>query len=604
MYNLCVVQESAGDVQKRSRYTLVATILASAMTFIDGTVVNVAMPALQRDLGATITDVQWVIEAYALFLGALILVGGSLGDQLGRRRVFLAGVIWFTAASVLCGFAPTSLVLVIGRALQGIGAAFLIPGSLAIISATFSGAERGRAIGTWSGFSAITTAIGPVAGGWLVDHVSWRAVFFLNVPLSAIVVVLSFAYVADSRDTTRSSSTDWTGATLAIAALAGIVLGLLEWPPLGATHPVVIASLICGVMAFVAMILVERRKKDAMVPLDLFSSRAFSLANLLTLFLYAALAEMLFLVPLDLIQVRGYDATTVGAVLLPFPLIIFLLSRWSGGLVARVGSRVPLTAGPIVAAIGLALFALSPHDGSLMRSTLPAVAVLGLGMAITVAPLTTTVMDAADVAHSGAASGVNNAVARIAGLIAIAGFGIFVAHSFETRVLPRIHELGLPAEANAAVVRELPKMAGIDVGSLQSVPANAHDALRNALDTSFASAFRLAMFGTAALAVIAALIGANIGELRGQPRGATAERRGQPNRADSRNALTAELRELRTAHVRFSALFVVRVSRLSAQFGCPRCSAVCAVRLLCRAEARILPFWCVCSCLVHSACTR
>jgi EmrB/QacA subfamily drug resistance transporter len=514
MYNLCVVQETAVDRQRKSRYTLVATILASAMTFIDGTVVNVAMPALQRDLNATITDVQWVIEAYALFLGALILVGGSLGDQLGRRRVFLGGVVAFTVASVLCGLAPTSLVLIVGRALQGIGAAFLIPGSLAIISATFSGAQRGRAIGTWSGFSAITTAIGPVAGGWLVDHVSWRAVFFMNVPLAAIVIALSLGFVEDSRDTSRSDSTDWLGAALAVAALSGIVLGLLEWPPLGATHPLVIGSLVLGIASFVALILVERRVQNAMLPLGLFASRGFTLANVLTLFLYAALAEMLFLVPLDLIQVRGYAATVAGAALLPFPIIIFMLSRWSGGLVARIGSRVPLTIGPVIAAVGLALFALAPRDGSLARSTLPGVAILGLGMAITVAPLTTTVMDSADIAHSGAASGVNNAVARIAGLIAIAGFGIFVAKTFETRMHDRLEQLALPADAHAAVVREFPKMAGVDVNTIQSVPDARRRDVRDALDASFAAAFRLAMFGTAVLALIAAGVGANTSAVR------------------------------------------------------------------------------------------
>jgi EmrB/QacA subfamily drug resistance transporter len=510
MYNLCVVQESAAVTRRKSRYTLVATILASAMTFIDGTVVNVAMPALQRALGATITDVQWVIESYALFLSALILVGGSLGDQLGRRRVFLAGVVWFTVASVVCGFAPTPVVLVIGRALQGIGAAFLIPGSLAIISATFTGAERGRAIGTWSGFSAITTAAGPVAGGWLVDHVSWRAVFFINVPLSAIVVLLSLAFVEESRDTSRGSTTDWLGAALAIAALSGIVLGLLEWPPLGPTHPLVIGALIVGVASFVALIVVERRVDGPMLPLELFASRGFTLANLLTLFLYAALTEMFFLVPLDLIQVRGYDATAAGIALLPFPIILFALSRWSGGLVARVGSRVPLTIGPIVAAAGFALFAIAPRDGSLTTSVLPGIAVLGLGMAITVAPLTTTVMDSADVAHSGAASGVNNAVARIAGLIAIAIFGILVASTFETQMLGRLERLTLPADAHTALVNELPKMAGVDVRSIPSIPANRQGDIRDALALSFAAAFRLAMLGSAMLALVAAGIGASM----------------------------------------------------------------------------------------------
>ena len=294
------------------RFTLIATVLASSMTFIDGTVVNVALPALQRSLDATITDVQWVVEAYALFLGALILVGGSLGDQLGRKRVFLFGVLSFTAASVVCGFAPTSLILIIGRALQGIGAAFLVPGSLAIISATFDGAERGRAIGTWSGFSAITMAIGPVLGGWLIEHVSWRAVFFINVPLAGVVVFLSLRYIEESRDPSRSEAIDWAGAALAVTGLSGLVLGLLEWPPLGATHPVVIGALTVGVVALVLLVIVELRVSNPMIPHGIFKSRAFTLANVLTLFLYAALAETFFLVPMNLIQVRRSTATVAG----------------------------------------------------------------------------------------------------------------------------------------------------------------------------------------------------------------------------------------------------------------------------------------------------
>ena len=231
----------------KRRWTLIATIVASAMTFIDMTVVNVALPALQKELGATITDVQWVVEAYALFLGALILVGGSLGDQFGRKRIFLTGVFWFTAASVWCGLATSPRILIIGRALQGIGAALLVPGSLAIISATFDGAERGRAIGTWSGFSAITTAIGPVIGGWLIDHVSWRSAFFINVPLAVVVIFLSLRYMDETRDPSRIGRVDWIGGLLAVAGLGGVVLGLLEWPPLGPGHPLVVGSLIIGI---------------------------------------------------------------------------------------------------------------------------------------------------------------------------------------------------------------------------------------------------------------------------------------------------------------------------------------------------------------------
>ncbi len=344
------------------RWTLVATILASSMTFIDGTVVNVALPALQADLHATITDVQWVIEAYALFLGALILVGGSLGDQFGRKRVFLSG------ADPLHRWRPwpaasrrRRAMLIAGRALQGIGAAFLVPGSLAIISATFDEAERGRAIGTWSGFSAITTAIGPVSGGWLIEHVSWRAVFFLNVPLALLVLALSLRFIDESRDPSRSAAVDWAGAALAVLGLGGIVFGLLEWPPLGPGHPLVLGALAVGAASLVLLGVVERRAASPMLPLELFRSRTFTLANMLTLLLYAALSVVMFLMPMNLIQVQHYSATAAGAALLPFPLIMFALSRWSGGLVARVGSRLPLTIGPAIAGLGLALFARPGH---------------------------------------------------------------------------------------------------------------------------------------------------------------------------------------------------------------------------------------------------
>src|SRR3954465_9272287 len=276
------------------------------MTFIDATVVNVALPALQADLRATLTEIQWVIEAYALFLGALLLVGGAMGDQFGRKRLFLAGTVLFTIASILCGVAGSARMLIASRALQGIGAAFLVPGSLAIISATFDDAGRGRAIGTWSGFSAMTTAIGPVSGGWLVEHASWRAVFFLNAPLAIVVLALSFRFMEESRDPSRTGPIDWSGAALAVFGLGGVVFGLLEWPPLGAGHPLVLTALGIGTLSLILFGSVERRASNPMLPLGLFQTRAFTLANVLTLLLYAALSVILFLVPLNLIQVQGY----------------------------------------------------------------------------------------------------------------------------------------------------------------------------------------------------------------------------------------------------------------------------------------------------------
>jgi EmrB/QacA subfamily drug resistance transporter len=481
------------------------------MTFIDATVVNVALPALQADLHATITDVQWVIEAYALFLGALILVGGSMGDQFGRKRVFLFGLTFFTLASVLCGLATSPWTLIIGRALQGIGAAFLIPGSLAIISATFDASDRGRAIGTWSGFSAITTAIGPVSGGWLVEHVSWRAVFFLNVPLAVVVLVVSIRFMTESRDPSRATQIDWSGAALAVLGLGSVVFGLLEWPRLGATHPFVLGALATGVLSLVLLFIVERLARNPMVPLILFGSRTFTLANVLTLLLYAALSVSLFLVPLNLIQVQHYTATAAGAALLPFPVIMFILSRWSGGLVARTGSRLPLTVGPAVAALGLALYARPGIGGSYWTTFFPAVTVLGFGLAITVAPLTTTVMSAVDPRHAGVASGVNNAVARVAGLLAIALFGVVLTRTFEARVRPALDRLALSSPVREEIERELPKMAGAD---LASIPAAERLVVLAIIDEGFVFAFHLVMIGTAGLALAAAAFGNAIQDFR------------------------------------------------------------------------------------------
>jgi len=492
------------------RWTLVATIVGSSMTFVDATVVNVALPAMQTDLHATITDVQWVIEAYALFLGALILVGGSFGDQFGRKRVFLSGVVSFTAASVLCGMATSPGALIAGRALQGIGAAFLVPGSLAIISATFNDADRGRAIGVWSGFSSITAAIGPVLGGWLIEHVSWRAAFFLNVPLAALVLALSLRFIDESRDPSRNAPVDWIGAGLAILGLGGVVFGLLEWPPLGARHPLVLGPLVAGAVSLAFFLMVEMRTPNPMMPPGLFRSRTFALANILTLLLYAAIAVVLFLVPLNLIQVQRYTTTQAGASLLPLPLIIFALSRWSGGLVASTGARIPLAIGPAVAAVGVALLARPSAGGPYWTTFFPGIAVLGLGMAVTVAPLTTTAMGAVDPRHSGVASGINNAVSRVAGLLAIAVFGVVLTGVFVARVMPALDAAGLSAPARLAVERELPKMAGADLDAAAPLEPNEREAARRAIDLSFVSAFRVVMLGAAALALLAAVSGAAI----------------------------------------------------------------------------------------------
>jgi EmrB/QacA subfamily drug resistance transporter len=496
-------------VPSRRQWTLAATIIGSSLTFVDGTAVNVALPALQAAFQATLTDVQWVIEAYALFLGALVLVGGSIGDQFGRKRVFVFGVALFTLASIGCGMSPSVEVLIAARAIQGVGAALLVPGSLAIISAAFDDAERGRAIGLWSSFSAMTAALGPIVGGWLIEHVSWRAVFFINVPLAAMVLVLSARFMDESRDPMRVGHVDWWGGALAVLGLGGLVFGLLEWPREAAVRALACSAIGVGAICLGLLLAVERRVRNPMLPLGLFASSTFTLTNILTLLLYGALGIILFIIPLNLIQVQHYTATMTGAALLPFPVIMFLLSRWSGGLVSKVGSRLPLMVGPAIGAVGLALFAWPGIGGSYWTTFFPATAILGLGMAVTVAPLTTTVMGAVAREHAGVASGINNAVARVAGLLAVAVLGLALVSAFDARAAHRLDGLKLTRDVRAGVDRELAKMADADVRTAVVNPTQQHE-VETAIAESFVDAFRLVSLAAAALAVAAACVAAGI----------------------------------------------------------------------------------------------
>jgi EmrB/QacA subfamily drug resistance transporter len=468
------------------------------MAFIDSTVVNVALPSLQASLHATIVDVQWVVESYGLLLAALILAGGSLGDLFGRRLVFLVGVGIFAAASIACGLSLSIQQLVIARCVQGVGAAFLVPGSLSIISACFGEQNRGPAIGTWSGFTAITTAVGPVLGGWLIEHASWRWAFFINVPLAATVIAISLRHIPESRNAS-AGRVDWLGALLATAGLGGVVCGFIESTILGWGHPLVFGSLIAGLACLIVFALVEAKLSSPMVPLALFNSSSFSGANLLTLFLYAAVGIFFFLFPLNLIQVQGYSTTETGAAALPLILLMFFLSRWSGGLVTRYGPKAPLVTGPLVAAIGFVLFAVPSVGASYWKSFFPAFVVLGLGVAISVAPLTTVVMSSADQNRAGAASGINNAVARLASVLAIAILGIVMVRVFGWGLERNLKGRVLPPGILQYMQSNAIKLAGLDLPA--GLDADTIVTIRASISHAFVLGFRIEMLICAGLSV-------------------------------------------------------------------------------------------------------
>lgn len=484
-------------------WILAATILASSMAFIDSTAINVALPALQASFHANVVDVQWVVEAYGLFLGALILVGGSLGDLFGRRLIFMGGVTIFTLASVVCGIAPAVHLLIIARSIQGVGAALLVPGSLAIISTAFDEKSRGRAIGTWSGFTAITTAIGPVLGGWLVEHASWRWVFFMNAPLAAAVIAISLCRVPEARSA-AAHRVDWLGTVLATLGLGGLVYGCIESTNLGWKDPLVLGSLIGGLACLTGFVAVETRISSPMVPLILFRSRDFSGANLLTLFLYSALGIFFFFFPLNLIQVQQYSATAAGAAMLPLILTMFLLSRWSGGLVARYGARSPLTVGPLIVAGGFVLFAVPSFAHNYWGVFFPPIMVLAFGMALTVAPLTTDVMDSVGQDRVGAASGINNAVARVAGVLAIAVLGVLMVWAFRLHFDRALQHLSLPSATLADLHAHENRLAGLQAPA--GLDPGTKIALANITRQSFIFGFRVITLLCAILALASAAI--------------------------------------------------------------------------------------------------
>jgi EmrB/QacA subfamily drug resistance transporter len=413
------------------RWVLAISVLGSGMAFLDGTVVNVALPDIGRDLNASTASLQWVLNGYLLTLASLILLGGSLGDRYGRRRIFVIGIGVFTVASALCAAAPNASMLVAARLLQGIGGALLTPGSLAMIEATFKPADRAPAIGAWSGLGGVATAIGPLLGGWLVQAVSWRAVFLINLPLGAFVAIAATRHVPETRDPTATGPLDRRGVVLAAAGLAGTTYALIEAPSGGTGIVSVVAIL--GVVALIGFVVAERRSPSPMLPLDIFRSQQFSAANLVTFVVYAALGGVFFLLVSFLQISMGYSPIAAGSATLPVTAIMLIFSARSGALAQRIGPRIPLTVGPLIIALGLVLMAQVAPGDTYIGSVLPAVLVFAIGLTLVVAPVTATVLAAAPASHAGIASGVNNAVARVGGLLAVAALPLIAGltgHSF------------------------------------------------------------------------------------------------------------------------------------------------------------------------------
>lgn len=425
---VCVTDAGIRLGTAQGRWVLVATILGSSITFLDATVVNVALPTLGAELDAPLSGLQWTVNAYTLSLAALILVGGSLGDRLGRRRIFLIGIVWFAVASLLCGLAQDIWQLIAARALQGIGGALLTPGSLALIQASFVPGDRAKAIGTWSGLAGVSTLVGPLLGGWLIDQASWRWIFLINVPLAAVAYVVAHRHVPESRDEQSAGHFDWTGAVLAVAALGAGTYALI-YAAEDLLRVDVLLSAVAAVVASIAFIVSQRREANPMVPLGIFSSRQFSAANGMTFLVYGALSAVFFILVLQLQVVSGFTATAAGLSMLPVTILMMLFSSRAGQLAASIGPRILMGVGPIICAVGALLFLRVGPDSNYVTDVLPGAVVFGIGLTALVAPLTATVLAAAEDRYAGVASGVNNAVSRAAGLLAVAGLPLLVGLS-------------------------------------------------------------------------------------------------------------------------------------------------------------------------------
>ncbi|MFZ0453438.1 MAG: MFS transporter [Ignavibacteriaceae bacterium] len=455
------MNKNFNTIKNAEQWTLVSTILASSMVFIDFTALNVALPAIQNDFNISGKSLLWIINAYSIFLSSLLLVGGSIGDIFGRKKIFIIGIILFSASSLLCGISNGKLMLIISRAFQGIGGALMVPESLAIISAVIPSERRGKAFGTWSTFSALTTIIGPVLGGWLAGIGLWRIIFFINIPLAVFTVYVLLLKVPESRDES-ANHLDITGAFFATLGLGGITYGFLEASDSGFKNLRIEAALVIGFISLITFIIVEKRSRHPMMPLNLFKSKTFSGVNTLTLLIYAALNAALFFFPLNLIQIQGYPEEIAGLAILPFAILISGISRFSGKFSDKFGARKPLIIGPLLSGLGLLLLifpGITKGPAEYWTTYFPGIFLLGLGMGIVVAPLTTAVMASVKAHHEGIASGINNTVARMAGLLAIAVLGTFMIISFKNNLEVKVDNLKIPAAKKIELLKNSNKLA-------------------------------------------------------------------------------------------------------------------------------------------------
>lgn len=497
-----IVNQSA---TKANNWVLAATILASSMAILDGSALNVALPALQKSLNANATQLVWVVNAYALMLAALILVGGALGDHSGRKKIMMIGIGLFVVCSAACGAAPSVGWLIVFRTLQGIGGALLIPGSLAIITAVFDPKQRGKAIGTWSATGALMVIVGPMLGGVLADAGLWRVIFLLNIPLGLAALGIIYAKVPESRDETITGAVDYAGAGLASMGLAGLTYSFTMWSTLGPGNPAVYGTLLGGVVSLVLFVWIEHRQQAPLMPLSLFRVRTFAGTNLLTLFLYGALSVFSFFLSLNLIQLQGYRPLWAGFAFMPLPIPLILLSRWAGGLSDRYGPRLPLIIGPSLAGVGFFALSLVGHTqgpAQYWYTFLPGLLTVGFGMTITVVPLTNAVMGSVALHSAGTASGINNAVSRTAGVLVLAIAGSVALLLFRESLIDRTNALSLSSASRTTLLAKTDQLAATPIP--QSIPLTSRQLVRQAIQDAFLDSYRVIMWGCAALAWLSA----------------------------------------------------------------------------------------------------